>query len=83
MVNKSGKQKKQKEGGGWKEFWGFFRKVKLSWGWIMLSLVISIAYYAVVSFIPGSTAALYAGDSAWRPSWGWLSIIWQCWRCHW
>lgn len=60
MVNKSGKQ--QKEGGGWKEFWGFFRKVRLSWGWIMLSLVISIAYYAVVSFIPGSTAALYAGD---------------------
>ena len=61
-MNKSGKQPAPDGSGGWKEFWGFFRKVKLSCGWILLSLVISIAYYAVVSFIPGSTATLYAGD---------------------
>ena len=48
--------------GSWKVFGSFFRKVKLSWGLIILSLVISIAYYGVVSFVPGSTAALYAGD---------------------
>lgn len=56
------KQRKPKEGGSWKQFWSFFRKVKLSWGWIILSLAVSIAYYAVVTMIPGSTAALYAGD---------------------
>lgn len=56
------KQRKPKEGRSWKQFWSFFRKVKLSWGWIILSLAVSIAYYAVVTMIPGSTAALYAGD---------------------
>ncbi len=56
------KQRKPKEGGSWKQFWSFFRKVKLSWGWIILSLAVSIVYYAVVTMIPGSTAALYAGD---------------------
>ena len=35
---------------------------KLSWGWIILTLVITIAYYSVVSNLPGSTAGLYAGN---------------------
>lgn len=50
------------QSGGWKTFRQFFRQVRLSWGWILLTLAISIAYYAVVSYIPGSTAALYAGE---------------------
>ena len=56
------KKPKADRGGDWREFWGFFRKVKLSWLWIILSLVISIIYYAAVSMVPGSTAALYSGD---------------------
>lgn len=58
----AGTKQKKKSGGDWKKFWGFFRKAKLSWGWIILALAISIIYYALVSMIPGSTAALYAGD---------------------
>lgn len=61
-MSEGSKQRKPKAGGSWKQFWSFFRRVKLSWGWIIASLVISIAYYAVVTMIPGSTAALYAGD---------------------
>ena len=49
-------------GGSWREFGGCFRKVRLSWGWILLALTINIAYYAVVSMVPGNTAALYSGD---------------------
>lgn len=56
------RQQKAGQGGSWKQFWGFFRKVKFSWGWIFLSLAVSIVYYGAVSFIPGSTAALFAGD---------------------
>ena len=52
----------ERGGGSWKVFGSFFRRVKLSWGLIILSLIISIAYYAAVSFVPGSTAALYSGD---------------------
>lgn len=54
------REKDQK--GSWKQFWSFLRKVKLSWGWILLTFIVTIAYYAATSFIPGSTAALYAGD---------------------
>lgn len=56
------KQRKQKSKGEWKRFFGFFRTAKLSWGWIILALLVSIAYYALVSMVPGSTAALFAGD---------------------
>lgn len=62
MKNISQPQEKNVHGGQWRRFFGFFRKVRLSWGWIIASLVISIAYYGLVSFIPGSTAALYSGD---------------------
>lgn len=53
---------KEANSGDWKAFRAFFKKVKLSWGWIALTLLFSIAYYALTSFVPGSTAALYAGD---------------------
>ena len=56
------KKQKADRSGDWRQFWGFFRKVKLSWLWILLSLVISVAYYYVVTKIPGSTAALYSGE---------------------
>lgn len=52
----------EKRSGNWKQFGKFFKQVKLSWGFIALTLVFSIVYYMVVSFIPGSTAALYAGE---------------------
>ena len=57
-------ERKQKTAGAgnWKEFGVFFKKARLSWGWIIVTLLLNAAYYAVVSFIPGSTAALYAGD---------------------
>ena len=61
-MNEGRKQQKPRRGGGWKQFWGFVRKAKLSWGWIILTLAISIAYYKVVTLIPVSTAALYSGD---------------------
>lgn len=63
MREESGMKKSdRKRGGDWRQFLGFFKKVKLSWRWILLALAVSIAYYAAVSFVPGSTAALYAGD---------------------
>ncbi len=63
MKNKTNPQKQKAErGGDWKQFWGFFRKVNLSWRWIILTLAVSIAYYALVSMVPGNTAALYSGD---------------------
>ena len=46
----------------WKAFGAFFRHAKLSWGWIILSLVINIAYYSVLAYLPGSTAALFSGN---------------------
>lgn len=60
--NKTPKGRKEESSGDWKLFRAFFKKVKLSWGWIWITLIFSIAYYALTSFIPGSTAALYAGD---------------------
>ena len=53
---------KADRGGSWKQFMLFFRKVRLSWGWILLSLGLSLVYYAVVSLVPGNTAELYAGS---------------------
>ena len=47
--------------GGWKAFGAFLLRAKLSWGWILLALLVNVAYYAVISHIPGSTAALYQG----------------------
>lgn len=58
----AGTKQKKKPGGNWKKFWGFFKTVKLSWGWIILTLAITAGYSVILSFIPGSTAALYAGD---------------------
>ena len=48
--------------GRWKQFGRFLLHTKLSWGWIILTLAITIAYYSVVSKLPGSTAGLYAGN---------------------
>lgn len=50
------------QGGSWKAFAAFFRHAKLSWGWIILSLAVNVAYYSVVAHLPGSTAALFAGN---------------------
>lgn len=48
--------------GSWNAFGAFLKKARLSWGWIILSLLITIGYYAVVSSLPGNTAALYSGN---------------------
>lgn len=53
---------KADRGGDWKQFRRFFQRTKLSWRWIILALAITILYYAAVSFVPGNTAALYAGE---------------------
>lgn len=55
-------QRKPKSGGRWRLFWGFLRKVKLSWVWIAVALAGYMGYNRVVTLLPGSTAALYAGD---------------------
>ncbi len=60
--NKNSSARKMERGGSWKIFGSFFHRVKLSWGFIILALIVSIVYYGAVSFVPGSTAALYAGD---------------------
>ncbi len=60
--NKESKKGGREQRGSWKAFAAFFRHAKLSWGWIILSLVVNIAYYSVVSHLPGSTAALFAGN---------------------
>ncbi len=49
-------------GGDWKQFRSFFKRVNLCWRWIILTLVVTIVYYAVYSMVPGNTAALYSGD---------------------
>ena len=46
----------------WRQFWQFLTHAKLSWGWIFLTLVVTIAYYSVVSKLPGSTAGLFSGN---------------------
>ncbi len=53
---------KAERAGSWKAFGAFIRHSRLSWGWIILSLLLNIAYYTVVSRLPGSTAALYSGS---------------------
>ena len=46
----------------WRQFWQFLTHAKLSWGWIFLTLAVTIAYYSVVSKLPGSTAGLFSGN---------------------
>ena len=58
----AGEKQRKPKAGGWRQFGGFIRRVKLSWGWIAVTLAVSIAYYKVITLIPGSTAALYSGD---------------------
>ena len=57
------------QSGSWKAFGAFFRHAKLSWGWIILSLVINIAYYSVLAYLPGSTAALLGGNLTGEAFW--------------
>lgn len=52
---------KMERGGSWKNFGAFLRHAKLSWGWIILSLVVTMVYYVTVSRLPGSTAELFTG----------------------
>lgn len=47
--------------GSWKNFGAFLRHAKLAWGWIILSLVVTMVYYVTVSKLPGSTAELFTG----------------------
>ena len=46
----------------WRQFWQFLTHAKLSWGWILLTLAVTIAYYSAVSKLPGSTAGLFSGN---------------------
>lgn len=52
----------EERAGSWRRFSVFFRQVKLSWGFILLTLVFAIVYYMAVTAVPGSTAELYAGE---------------------
>lgn len=52
---------KAEKASSWKQFGAFFRHAHLSWGWIALSMLVNILYYAFVTRLPGSTAALFAG----------------------
>ncbi|MBR1814566.1 MAG: ABC transporter ATP-binding protein [Lachnospiraceae bacterium] len=54
-------KRKLDNSGSWKSFFFFLRHSNLSWGWILLSLLVNIVYYITVSKLPGSTAGLYAG----------------------
>lgn len=54
--------KKEEQKSSWKQFGIFLKRSSLSWGWIILSLLATVFYYAVVSRLPGSTAALFSGD---------------------
>lgn len=46
----------------WKQFFRFLRQAHLDWPLIILAMVITIVYYEIVVYIPGSTAALMSGD---------------------
>jgi len=46
----------------WRAFWGFFKKVKLSWGLIILTVAISIGTMFLAMQIQMKTAALFGGD---------------------
>lgn len=48
--------------GVWGQFFRILRQIRLDWPLILLSMVVGIVYYDVVTLIPGSTAALMAGD---------------------
>ena len=55
--------------GSWKVFGSFFRKVKLSWGLIILSLVISIAIMALFLLCLVLQPLCMPEISAWQPLW--------------
>lgn len=46
----------------WRQFVRFLLHAKLSWPLILLATFASIAYYEVMVYLPGSTAALFSGD---------------------
>ena len=48
--------------GVWGQFFRFLRNVRLEWPLIILVMVVSITYYEVTTYLPGSTAALMSGD---------------------
>lgn len=54
-------RKSEKNTRQWNQFGAFFKCAHLSWGWIILSMVITMVYYTTVSKLPGSTAALFSG----------------------
>ena len=54
-------RKSEKNTGQWRQFGAFFKCAHLSWGWIILSMIITMVYYTTVSKLPGSTAALFSG----------------------
>lgn len=54
-------RKPEKTTGQWSQLGAFFKCAHLSWGWIILSMVITMVYYNTVTKLPGSTAALMAG----------------------
>ena len=63
-MSKENRQKilKADKGGDWRQFKVLMKRTKLSWGWILLALLITIIYYITVSYVPGNTASLYAGE---------------------
>ena len=58
--------KKQIDRASWKQFGLFFKRSRLSWGWIVAALLITIGYYLIVAKLPGSTAAVLKGDFSWE-----------------
>lgn len=55
------KSAKPKNSGSWKPFIAFLKHGRLSWGWLITTVIANMVYYALVSKLPGSTAALFAG----------------------
>ena len=46
----------------WKQFFRFMKQIKLDWVLILITLVVTILYYEMVSKIPTATAKLLSGD---------------------
>lgn len=50
-----------KTSGNWRQFAAFLKHGRLSWGWIIATIIANMAYYGLITRLPGSTAALFAG----------------------
>ncbi|MCF0137401.1 MAG: ABC transporter ATP-binding protein [Oscillospiraceae bacterium] len=47
--------------GSWREFFYFIKNAGMSWGWIVITIIVTMVYYLTCTRLPGSTAALFSG----------------------